>query len=1145
MKKTLLYLLLFLSVTTAFSETIVVTSTNDSGPGTLRQAVIDANPGDKIIFDGTAGSETNPIMLSATININKAISILGRVPWLPINYPVTAYIKMNTNQRLFNIENAGDVSFSDIVFMDGYTNGVLNTYEAYGGAILVRSLSNTTSLNLTRCVFKNNYATEGGAITAISANLNAFNCTFENNSAAARGGAIVLGGNINTSRPAHFNRCKFISNTAGTNGGAILRVNANTTIYNSLFHDNTAEYGGAIAIESPATPSALEERNNTFAFNTATANASTIYLGENQQLKTYNSIHADNNSVANTIYGESNAGIDLKRLFSNNTVTVPTIIGSAPYTQIQGELGFYDAANNDFRVLAFSSTIDTGDGGLSNYLDETDLNGNPRQVGSNYDLGAYENSCNDQIVTEVTGNALGSFSKAVLNLCEGKTVYFDPITNNTPITITATSVIHRNNITLSGNGKDATVLQMEAGANQRHLFSDGKNLTIEGIHFKDGNAQVISQNPTSSSGGAILVANANLNVTHSKFTNNTTTAYGGAIVMISGNLTSKNSEYINNNATNGGAILISGGNITSTNNLYAKNAGSTQGGTIYLLESVNSVFTNDAMVDNTSTGRSGIAAFTNSNITLQNTIMLNPGNDMGRDNSSTFTANNTNFDADYSIPGSNSTFFTNPGFVDAANNNYRLSGNSPLFDIGNNSYNTEAEDLDGNSRIINGTIDLGPYENPCVMYSSDVLYVNANASGANDGSSWANAITDLNEALNLATSCSIIQEVWVAAGTYTPGTLETDSFNIPSHVKVLGGFNGTETTADERNWAENPTILSGDLNNSLTENPGDSHTIVTMLGDNAEINGFYIQWGYADDGTDNSHPAIGRSGAGVYNNGDNRIYNCAIRSNIADTPDSPEIGIGAGLVSFGGTLDIINCLFNSNTASANGGAISAESGTINLINCTITNNNANKGGGVHFYNGSVNATNTIFTNNSGVNGNINDDGGAGTGTANYSLFYNTTSGNNGDVPSNISGGNNIEDIDPSYTNGYEITSNSPAVDAGNNTANPLALDLNANNRISNTTIDLGAYEVQATLSNNTINITSNAFMVYPNPTTNMLYIKTNLNDYSYELYNIQGQKVMTSKETVSTINTSQLATGVYVLKLHSHNKTQSIKVIKQ
>ncbi|RSK39310.1 choice-of-anchor Q domain-containing protein [Mangrovimonas spongiae] len=380
-------------------------------------------------------------------------------------------------------------------------------------------------------------------------------------------------------------------------------------------------------------------------------------------------------------------------------------------------------------------------------------------------------------------------------------------------------------------------------------------------------------------------------------------------------------------------------------------------------------------------------------------------------------------------------------------------------------------DIDGANYMmsINTQATSGCYDTMIPFGSNPIVYVNANqTTGNNDGSSWSNAYTSLQLALQNM-PCDNSQEIWVAAGTYTPGTEQTDSFTIPSNVTVLGGFNGTETTADERNWAENPTILSGDLNNSQTENEGDSHTIVTMLGDNAEINGFFIQWGFADDSSDNSQPAIGRSGAGVYNNGDNRIYNCAIRSNIADTPDDPEIGIGAGLISFGGTLDIINCLFNSNTASANGGAMSAESGTINIINCTIANNNANKGGGVHFYNGSINATNTIFTNNSGTNGNINDDGGAGTGTASYCLFYNTTTGNDGNLPPNITGNNNIENTDPIYTNGYEINYDSPAADAGDNTANPLSLDLNAQNRISNTTIDIGAYEFQSSCEGLNVN----------------------------------------------------------------------------
>ncbi|APY11733.1 hypothetical protein BWZ22_11010 [Seonamhaeicola sp. S2-3] len=355
------------------------------------------------------------------------------------------------------------------------------------------------------------------------------------------------------------------------------------------------------------------------------------------------------------------------------------------------------------------------------------------------------------------------------------------------------------------------------------------------------------------------------------------------------------------------------------------------------------------------------------------------------------------------------------------------------------------------------------------LTAQTTIYVNINVSGGNhDGTSWADAFSNLQDAL---TNSNSGDEIWVAQGTYTPGTLETDSFVIPEGTTILGGFNGTETTADARNWAENPTILSGDLNNSLTENPGDSHTIVTMVGNNAEINGFYIQWGYADDLTENSPTYIGRTGAGVYNNGNNKIFNCSIRSNVAV--------VGAGLVSYGGTLEIINTLFNSNSANNNGGAMSAESGTINITNCTIANNNSNNGGGgIHFYNGSINATNTIFTNNSGANGNINDDG-PGTGTANYCLFYNGTSGNNGNLPPNITGSNNIENTDPLYTNGYQLNNNSPAIDAGSNTAYTNAggnlnndLDLVGNPRINNSTIDIGANEFQ----NYCINLSSDSII---------------------------------------------------------------------
>ncbi|AWV98208.1 Ig-like domain-containing protein [Arcticibacterium luteifluviistationis] len=108
-----------------------------------------------------------------------------------------------------------------------------------------------------------------------------------------------------------------------------------------------------------------------------------------------------------------------------------------------------------------------------------------------------------------------------------------------------------------------------------------------------------------------------------------------------------------------------------------------------------------------------------------------------------------------------------------------------------------------------------------------IRYVKPTASGAGDGSTWANASADLQAMINASSSGD---EVWVAAGVYKPladgsgVTNPTDTrdklFYMKNGVKLYGGFVGTETVLTQRDFATNKTILSGDIDNNDTNTDG-------------------------------------------------------------------------------------------------------------------------------------------------------------------------------------------------------------------------------------------------------------------------------------------------------------------------------------
>ncbi len=93
------------------------------------------------------------------------------------------------------------------------------------------------------------------------------------------------------------------------------------------------------------------------------------------------------------------------------------------------------------------------------------------------------------------------------------------------------------------------------------------------------------------------------------------------------------------------------------------------------------------------------------------------------------------------------------------------------------------------------------------------MYVDADAPDGGDGLSWASAFTNPYAALEIAASRVGPVEIWVAAGLYAPICSDSgwNGFRLRENVTMLGGFAGTEESADQRDRLANQTILTGDV----------------------------------------------------------------------------------------------------------------------------------------------------------------------------------------------------------------------------------------------------------------------------------------------------------------------------------------------
>ncbi len=233
---------------------------------------------------------------------------------------------------------------------------------------------------------------------------------------------------------------------------------------------------------------------------------------------------------------------------------------------------------------------------------------------------------------------------------------------------------------------------------------------------------------------------------------------------------------------------------------------------------------------------------------------------------------------------------------------------------------------------------------PAFGLMAQITYVNKAATGANDGSSWENAFTDLSDALNNTSS----GEIWIASGVYLPGGGTPDDnsrFTVGANIEVYGGFAGTETNLEQRDISANPVILSGDIAGNDTDGDFDNnkednvlHVVyVDSLLTDVVLDGLMVVSGQTnvfEDGVDRFYWA----GGGLFSYSPVTLRNCVFKQNFANTGAAVHI---VGNLSFGALIE--GCVFEYNKALSQAAVQLRGLVGVTVSNCTFNENNINRG----------------------------------------------------------------------------------------------------------------------------------------------------------------------------------------------------------
>lgn len=258
--------------------------------------------------------------------------------------------------------------------------------------------------------------------------------------------------------------------------------------------------------------------------------------------------------------------------------------------------------------------------------------------------------------------------------------------------------------------------------------------------------------------------------------------------------------------------------------------------------------------------------------------------------------------------------------------------------------------------------------------AQSVIYVDATATGTNNGSNWANAFTELADAIAYANDSLVVRRINIAEGTYKPQYF-VDSFTTDdrhktfvikrSSLSLYGGYEAGGSNV--RNINVFSTVLSGDIgipNDSLDN----CNWIIAMAGnfnrpiDSITIDGLKIKNAYS-----NSTYGATINGIVGYMNRGGGIYAVGVRElnlTSVELSNNYSATAGAAIYSSESITNLRQIRFSHNHSRYSGGAVFLSGRYHNFIDVIFQNNVSDSLGGALYCGASISLTRSSFIGNS-------------------------------------------------------------------------------------------------------------------------------------------------------------------------------------